>query len=157
MLNTIRDADQHPRFPVDRQVTRMMTETSETVQAKPGSWHRACNIILRTAHICTCSVLMGGHLFGIEPGWILPWTYAAILTGAALLFLEAYPGWRYTCEGRGLMVLAKLALLALVPLAWGARVPILFGVIVLGSIGSHMPRKYRHYSILGRRAVIQNK
>jgi hypothetical protein len=50
----------------------------------------------------------------------------------------------------GLVVLLKLALLLLIPLAWDARVSILFTVVGLAGIGSHMPGKYRHYSLYYR-------
>jgi hypothetical protein len=119
--------------------------------------YRACNIILRTAHIGACSVAVGGHFFGVAPERIFAWACATALTGAALMIVEAYPSWRYFCEGRGLMVLAKLILLGLVPLAWSARVPILFAVIVIGSIGAHMPRRYRHLSILEQPALDQDR
>jgi hypothetical protein len=32
-------------------------------------------------------------------------------------------------------------------------VPILIAVIVIGSVGSHMPRKYRYCSLLPRRGI----
>jgi hypothetical protein len=51
----------------------------------------------------------------------------------------------------GLAVLFKLGLLLLIPLAWDARVPILFTVVAVASIGSHMPGRYRHYSVYYRR------
>jgi hypothetical protein len=51
------------------------------------------------------------------------------------------------------MIAAKLLLLCLIPWLWPYRVPILIAVIVIASIGSHMPRCYRYYSILDRRLV----
>ena len=35
----------------------------------------------------------------------------------------------------------------------GARVPLLVAVVVLAGVGSHMPRAFRHYSVLERRVV----
>jgi hypothetical protein len=46
-----------------------------------------------------------------------------------------------------------LALLALVPLCPGARLGPLVAVVVLASVGAHMPRRLRHYSVLERRVV----
>jgi len=123
-----------------------MTDAS----APAWRYFRATNIALRTAHICTAGMVAGGHFFGIAPEKILSWSWAAVLTGAALMVLEAYPGWRYVCEGRGAMVVGKLALLCLIPWQWNARVPILIAVMVIGSIGSHMPKTYRHYPVLFR-------
>lgn len=112
------------------------------------SWpySRACNIALRTAHIGVIGLLFGGHVFGTGIEQLRPWSYVAIVTGAILTILEAFPDWRYFLEGRGLMVLAKVLLLCLIPWYWNARVPILVLVIILGSVGSHMPRRFRHYS-----------
>jgi hypothetical protein len=31
---------------------------------------------------------------------------------------------------------------------WSHRLPILIAVVIIGSVGSHMPRKFRHYSII---------
>jgi hypothetical protein len=42
----------------------------------------------------------------------------------------------------------KLALLCAVPFAWGYRLPILLAVLIIGSVGSHMPKKFRHFSLL---------
>jgi hypothetical protein len=126
-----------------------MRQETMTDQSAPRWRHfRAMNIALRTAHICTAGVVAGGHVFDISPERLLSWTWPAVLTGAALVLLEAYPGWRYVCEGRGAMVVAKLALLCLIPWQWDARVPILIAVMVIGSVGSHMPKKHRHYRIV---------
>jgi len=113
-------------------------------------YSRATNIALRTAHICTAGVVAGGHIFDVGPAHIISWTWPAIITGAALMFLEAFPSWRYVCEGRGAMVVGKLVLLCLIPWQWNARVPVLIAVMVIGSIGSHMPKRYRHYPLLSR-------
>jgi hypothetical protein len=51
------------------------------------------------------------------------------------------------------MTMAKVALICVVPLAWDYRLPILLAVIVIGSVGSHMPGRYRHYSVLYRRVI----
>ena len=113
-------------------------------------YFRAMNIALRTAHICTAGGVAGGHVFDIAPERLLSWTWPAVFTGAALMILEAYPSWRYVCEGRGALVVGKLALLCLIPWQWNARVPVLIAVMVIGSIGSHMPKKYRYYPVLFR-------
>ena len=47
-----------------------------------------------------------------------------------------------------LFLLLKLAMLCVIPFAWSYRLPILIAVIVIGSVGSHMPKKFRHYSLI---------
>ena len=51
------------------------------------------------------------------------------------------------------MVLLKLAMLLAVPLFWEFRLLLLLLVVVIASVGSHMPARYRHYSFLHRRVV----
>jgi hypothetical protein len=109
---------------------------------------RGWNILTRTAHIAVTGALFGGHVFHVDPDRLLPWLYAVIASGAVLLALEA--GWRplWFHQGRGLAVMAKLALLLTVPTVWPWRVPILAAVIVIASVGSHMPGRFRYYSVL---------
>lgn len=114
---------------------------------------RLCNIVTRTAHIGVAGILVGGHVFGIEPSRLHLWVYLTVITGLGLMMIEAYPGWRYWCEGRGALVAAKILLLCSILWLWDARVPILLTVIVIGSVGSHMPRRFRHYSLIRRRVV----
>jgi hypothetical protein len=123
------------------------------VVAPALSGSRALNIALRTAHIGVTGALFGGHVFAIAAERLLPCLYLTILTGIALLIVELYPEWRRMFEVRTAMVAAKLSLLCLIPWLWTYRVPILIGVIIIASIGSHMPRRYRYYSILDRRLV----
>ncbi len=110
---------------------------------------RAWNIAWRTAHIAAIAVLVGGHAFDAPRDDLYRILWLAIITGAVLVFLEAFPvRLRWLVQGRGLMVITKLVLLLLIPLAWSHRLPILLAVIVLASVGSHMPGRFRYYSIL---------
>lgn len=112
---------------------------------------RALNVACRTVHIAAVSVIVGGHLFDVPADRLLPWLWTAIASGAALIAIEIYPSLDWLAQGAGIVVLAKLALLCAVPYAWDRRVPILFTVMGLASIGSHMKGRYRHYSFIYRR------
>jgi len=117
----------------------------------PGlSASRAWNIVLRTAHIGVTGMLLGGHFFGIAAQRLLPLLYMAILTGMALGIAEICPNWRGVFEVRSLVIASKVLLLCFVPLLWNHRVAILIVVLAMASAGSHMPRRYRHYSVHGR-------
>jgi len=111
---------------------------------------RAWNIIFRTLHIAVTGLLLGGHFFGVPAGRLLPFLYLAILSGAALAVIELYPDWRGVFELRSLVIAAKLAFLCLIPLLWDYRVGILLLVLTMASAGSHLPRRFRHYSVLKR-------
>ena len=59
--------------------------------------------------------------------------------------------WPY--QTRGLLVMLKAGLLCLVALWWHARVPVLVIVLVVDVVDSHIPRRYRHYSLLHRQPI----
>jgi hypothetical protein len=111
---------------------------------------RAWNIGVRTAHIAVTGILLGGHVFDVAAARLVPFLWAAIATGGVLVALEAWPATRWLHQGRGLMVLVKLVLLCLIPFAWPHRVPILVAIAVVASVGSHMPARFRYYSLLYR-------
>lgn len=123
----------------------------ETPRRIPG--RRILNVALRTAHLATFGALLGGHLFDVEPARLVPFLWATIASGAALTALEiaATAEWLFMLQG--IAVLAKLALLLLVPLFWDQRVALLLAVVVIASVGSHMPARLRHYSLLRGRVL----
>ncbi len=118
---------------------------------------RALNIALRTAHIGVTGVLCGGHVFGVPPEQLYVWLFWVILTGGLLAAVEAFPHVYWLVQGRGLCVLAKLCLLCLIPWLWNYRVAVLAAVIVLASVGSHMPARFRYYSVLHGRMLDDHK
>ena len=114
---------------------------------------RAWNIGFRTAHICVTGILFGGHVFDVSTERLLIWLYLVIFTGVGLAVIEAYPSCRWCYQNRGVLVVCKVLLLCLIPWLWQNRAAILVAVIVIASVGSHMPRRYRYYSIVHRRVV----
>lgn len=121
----------------------------EPARELPGE--RALRIALRTAHIAAAGILLGGNFFGIEAGRLTPWLWATVGTGAAFVAVELYGSFVWLVQGRGLLTMAKLVLLALLPVFWEQRVWILLSALVIGSIGSHMPGRFRYYSLAHRR------
>ena len=69
---------------------------------------------------------------------------AAVENGGRLLWFH---------QGRGIMTMAKLALICAVPFAWDHRLPILLCVIVIASVGSHMSGRFRYYSVIYREVI----
>lgn len=115
---------------------------------------RAISIALRTLHLAAFGLLLGGHAFSVEPERLLPFLSLTVLSGIGLIALELYAvGLYWLFLGKGLMVVLKLALLLLVPIFWEARVMLLLLVVGIGSVGSHMPARFRHYSVLHRRVI----
>ena len=118
---------------------------------------RAVNIALRTAHIAAMGVLLGGHAFDVPPSQLLLSLWLTIGTGAALGIAEADWGLLWFHQGRGIMTICKLLLLATVPLMWDYRLPILLAVVVLASVGSHMPARFRYYSVIYKEVLSCDK
>ena len=89
--------------------------------------HRALGLALRTAHLMTFGVLLGGHLFDVDPARLMPFLLATIASGAGLLALELLSTCAWLFMGKGLVVMLKLGLLLTVPLFWEHRVALQIG------------------------------
>lgn len=111
---------------------------------------RAVGIALRTAHLGTMAVLVGGSWWGVPDGELRGAAVATALSGLALLVSEASHSRHWIYQGRGLLVLAHLGVAGLV-IAWGPAA--LMGALVVGAVGSHLPKGLRAWS-LRHRAVV---
>lgn len=77
-----------------------------------------------------------------------PWLLAAVILGLLLLVTDLHVSAAVLIELRRLAVVIKLVLLALVPVFWDARIALLIASLVIGSVISHMPKRYRHKVLL---------
>ena len=112
---------------------------------------RALRIALRTVHLLSFSVLFGGHWFGLPQAELVYWLHWAFFSGAGLIALELWAGFDWILQLAGSLVLVKLVILLLVPVFWDIRVALLATVMVIGSVGSHMPASLRHYHLFPAR------
>ena len=67
--------------------------------------------------------------------------------------LEIYRTPLWLVQVRGVVTLVKIILVAAVAVCWTARVWLLTAALVIGAVVSHMPGRYRYYSLVHRRAV----
>ena len=109
---------------------------------------RLLSVACRTVHLAAFGLLLGGHAWGVEAERLLAALWLTAGSGVALVVTESLGSARWLLEGRGAMVLLKLTLLLVVPFAWDLRVPLLLAVVVVASVGSHMPRRFRHRTLL---------
>jgi hypothetical protein len=114
---------------------------------------RALNIAFRTAHLAAMGILLGGHAFDVDHEKLHLVLWLTIGTGVALSAIESGPRLLWFHQGRGLLTMAKVILLFAVPLVWDYRLPILLVVVVIASVGSHMPARYRYYSVIYREVI----
>lgn len=114
---------------------------------------RLLRTVLRTAHIAAFAALYGGHVYGIAATDLHPALIAAVGTGAALMALEGLRSPIWFVQIRGLATLLKVLLTLLVAVWWDLRIALLTVVIVIGSVSSHMPGRFRYWSILHRRVA----
>ncbi len=120
--------------------------TSVLFPASPRTipFRRGIRIALRTAHILTGGVLLGGYIFD-EPNSILePWLWWTIITGLLLFAVDLYATLAILFELHAVAVLVKITLLSLAFVLWDHRVSLLIMALVIGSISSHMPGRFRH-------------
>jgi len=125
----------------------------EQMRFLPGA--RAWSITFRTVHLAAFGVLLGGHAFAVDAETLWPSLWLTILSGVGLIVLEVYTqGLYWVFLGKGITVLVKLGILLAIPLFWDARVLLLLLVVGIASVGSHMPARFRHYSILHGRVIV---
>jgi TRAP-type C4-dicarboxylate transport system permease small subunit len=113
---------------------------------------RAIAVALRTAHVL-CMAVFAGAVFAGGADLSLPtWRWLAFASGAALLVTEVSHGRHWLWQGRGVATLAHVAVLGLLGVAGLERWAVAAAVVV-GSVGSHMPRSLRKWSFRHGRVV----
>ncbi len=130
-----------------------MTVVRWVLRALDGLTARGWNVALRTAHLAATGVLLGGHAFDVPRERLLASLYASLGSGVALAASEAGPRTVWFHQVRGVLTLGKLVLIALVPVCWEYRFVLLLAVVAIGSVGSHMPARFRYYSLLHRQVI----
>ncbi len=117
-------------------------------------WHMRCSPIApmqrvlsvsaRTVHLAAFAILLGGVAWDVPVERLFAaWSMTAA-SGLVLMAVETAAGPTWLLEIRGAVVLGKLGLLLLVPVAGDLRVPLLLLVLAVASVASHMPGRLRH-------------
>jgi hypothetical protein len=114
---------------------------------------RWINIAFRSVHLLASGILLGGHTFGMPAALLRPWLVLTVATGIGLIAIEVYRSCHWLYMAQGVLVVFKVVLTALAGLWWDQRVALLALVVVVGSVGSHMSARYRHYSVVHRREL----
>jgi hypothetical protein len=114
---------------------------------------RSLEIAVRTAHLTAMALLAGGHHFGAALASLRPWGVVTVVTGVALLASEASHSRHWVYQTRGLLALVHVGVVALIAFApESARVAVA-ATLIVGSVGSHLPRGVRKWSLRHRRVI----
>jgi len=116
-------------------------------------YNRAISIGFRTLHLLASSLLVGGHAFNVESPRLVALLYLTVGSGLGLILLELYRSCDWVYQGMGALVIVKTVITAMAGVWWEQRAAMLFLVVVLGSVGSHMPSRYRHFSFVHGRVL----
>jgi len=111
---------------------------------------RWIKVSARAAHVVLSGILIGAFVFHVEPATRWPWFLATLLSGLFMLCVDLYESGAFLLQMRGLVVFAKLALLALLPMFGEAGVWVLAGIGLFSVISSHAPSSFRYFLIWGR-------
>ncbi len=134
----------------DFQVARLEESmgNNETDHKKRSGWSKAFDIFLRSCHIGTASVLLGGVVLMVPFERLLIWHYPTIATGCALIIFNIYKCRHWLYQGSGLMAELHIALFWAVHVKPELMAPLFATALTVGVIGSHMPGALRHWSLV---------
>jgi hypothetical protein len=113
---------------------------------------RALGTALRTLHLGAMAVVVGGVVLGVAGPALRPWQVATVATGLGLLLSEASHSRHWIYQGRGLFTLAHVGALLALGFAGQTRAGAA-AALVLGALGSHLPRTVRKWSLRHGRVV----
>jgi len=120
---------------------------------KRSGWNKVIDLILRSCHIGTSSVLFGGLYWAVPFTRLATWHHLVIATGSSLILFNIYRCRHWPYQGRGLAAALHVSLLWLVHARPAIMTPLLAAVLTAGVVGSHMPAFLRHWSLVHRRIL----
>jgi hypothetical protein len=109
---------------------------------------RWMNIGIRTLHIGVASIFFGGAFFSVSSDGLSAWYHLTVLSGCGLLALEVLHDSKWPHRGEGLLGMAHICLAIGAYFSLDLRPFLLWAIVITGCIGSHMPGRYRHWSII---------
>ena len=114
---------------------------------------RWVRISLRTAHLLSMAFLFGGTAQGYAPLEQPVALWATLVTGLAYIAVELFDSGVWLIQLKGLAVIVKVLLLGGAVAAPDSALALMVAAIVIGGISSHMPGRFRYYSIWHGRVI----
>ncbi len=115
---------------------------------------RLSKVIVRTVHLVGIAGVFGNAMQG-SSGWI--YVSLAVVSGVVLVVMEAYAGWIWFVQLRGVSLYLKLLLLLFMHLYPETAVSCLIAVIIISGFMSHAPNWIRYFSLLHGKVVHSNE
>lgn len=126
----------------------METYRARREDTKRAGWPKVVDLLLRSSHIGTSSVLFGGIVLAIPFTRLSSWHTLSIATGSALIIFNIFKSRHWPYQGRGLAAGLHIALFSLIHIRPDAMIPLLVTALAVGVTGSHMPGSIRHWSLV---------
>jgi hypothetical protein len=108
---------------------------------------------LRTLHLIAVGALYGGYLYAVDVTRLQPALLSVLLTGGLLVCFEVWQARIWLVQLRGVATLLKFSLLAGTGFVPDLTIALLTLAMVIGSISSHMPGRWRYHSVLHGRVA----
>ena len=126
----------------------METYRERRTDTKRAGWPKVVDLLLRSCHIGTSSVLFGGIVLAIPFTRLSSWHTLSIATGSALIIFNIFKSRHWPYQGRGLAAALHIGLFSLIHVRPDAMIPLLVTALAVGVTGSHMPGSIRHWSLV---------
>ena len=105
---------------------------------------RLLKVIVRTIHLVGIAGVFGNAMAGTS---VSVYITLAIVSGIVLVAMEAYSGWIWFVQLRGVSLYLKLLLLLFIHLYPETAISCLIAVIVISGFMSHAPNWIRYFSL----------
>jgi len=108
------------------------------------TFRRLLKVIVRSLHLVGVAGVFGNAMMGTASSSYIS---LAIITGIVLVVMEAYSGWIWFVQLRGVSLYLKLLLLLLMHFYPQSSIACLIAVIIISGFMSHAPSWIRYYSL----------
>lgn len=109
-----------------------------------NSARRLTKVLVRTIHLVGMAGLFGAVMLGVSAPVYL---WLTLVSGLVLVVMEAYSGWIWFVQLRGVALYLKLLLLLLMHYIPQHAVACLIAVVAISGFMSHAPSWIRYYSL----------
>lgn len=118
---------------------------------------RWLDVAMRTLHLVGVCGVGGGILLAVPHEHWMFYLQLTLVSGLALLLLEIAKNKFLMIELRGVAIVLKLVLLGAMYLFPEQGSILLVAIVVISSMGSHAPKKFRHFSVCAISRTRQGK